>query len=348
MTMACLPSTMQDLSACVLYSIPTHLTLHTLMSETYSQQKKENQNTTASTIRAYLGGSFDPVHNGHMQIAMYVYQSLLPIAQLQHRALHVSLLPNARSPFKDESTNPKHRMAMLKLATQESPLQINALELWQTPPVYTIDSVRALRQRYPDDSLIFIMGMDSARSLDKWKDGLRLTDYVDLWIFNRNGSSAHKKNLLGMSKHLVDDKPTTQAIDDLQSQLQSQLPIQLQNKVTRSPAELVALSTPIPTPTPTPTPTQADNDILKNASHGRIYIDARPVLAISSTQLRQQLHKAAQRVNILPAAETQITSVPPINDIIGNTEFNPLTKWLNPAVYQYIIAHQLYSAAQFR
>lgn len=165
-------------------------------------------------------------------------------------------------------------------------------------------------------------------------------------IFNRDGSSASQNNLFGMSKHLVDDKLTTQAMADLQSQLQSQLqaqlPIQLQNKITRSPTELVALST------STPTPTQADNDILKSASHGRIYIDARPVLAISSTQLRQQLHKAAHRVNVLPAAETQITSVPPINDIISNTEFNPLTKWLNPAVYQYIIAHQLYSAAQFR
>ncbi|WP_407074208.1 nicotinate-nicotinamide nucleotide adenylyltransferase, partial [Psychrobacter sp. GW64-MNA-CIBAN-0177] len=91
----------------------------------------------------------------------------------QQRALHVSLLPNARSPFKNESTNPKHRLAMLKLATLNTPLQIDELELWQAPPVYTIDSVRTLRQRYPHDSLIFIMGMDSARSLDKWKDGLK-------------------------------------------------------------------------------------------------------------------------------------------------------------------------------
>lgn len=183
MTMACLPSTMQDLSACGVYSIPTHLTFHTLMRETYSQQKKENQHITVPAIRAYLGGSFDPVHNGHVQIALYVYDYLLPIAEQQQRALHVSLLPNARSPFKDKSTNPKHRLTMLKLARQESPLQINELELWQTPPVYTIDSVRTLRQRYPNDSLIFIMGMDSARSLDKWKDGLRLTDYVDLTDF---------------------------------------------------------------------------------------------------------------------------------------------------------------------
>ena len=219
------------------------------MSDIVLQQKKENQNTTAPAIRAYLGGSFDPVHNGHLQMAMYVYQHLFPIAKQQQRALQVSLLPNARSPFKDKSTNPEHRLAMLKRATQESPLQISELELWQTPPVYTIDSVRTLRQRYPNDRLIFIMGMDSARSLDKWKDGLRLTDYVDLWIFNRGGSSAHKNNLLNMGENLVEDESTTQAIADLQSQLQAQLPIQLQNKIIYSPAEMVTLSTPTPTAT---------------------------------------------------------------------------------------------------
>lgn len=338
--MPCLPSTIQDLPACATYFIPTHLMFNNPMSETVFQQEKENQNTTAPAIRAYLGGSFDPVHHGHLQMVMYVYKSLLPIAQLQHRTLQVSLLPNARSPFKDKSTNPTHRLAMLKLAIQESPLQINELELWQTPPVYTIDSVRTLKQRYPNDRLIFIMGMDSARSLDKWKDGLRLTDYVDLWIFNRGGSSAHKNKLLDMGENLVEDESTTQAIADLQSQLQAQLPIQLQSKIIHSPAELITPAT--------PTPTKTDNKVLQSTHQGRIYIDARPVLAISSTQLRQQLHKTAHRVNILPAAETQITSIPSINDIISNTAPNSFAKWLNPAVYQYIIAHQLYSAAQFR
>ncbi|WP_261869257.1 nicotinate-nicotinamide nucleotide adenylyltransferase [Psychrobacter sp. JCM 18901] len=133
-----------------------------------SNSPQEKTHTPA--IRAYLGGSFDPVHNGHLEVAMSVYQHLLPIATRLQRALHVSLLPNARSPFKTQSTDPNHRLAMLKLATENTPIQINELELWQAPPVYTIDSVRTLRQQYPNDSLIFIMGMDSAHSLDKWKD----------------------------------------------------------------------------------------------------------------------------------------------------------------------------------
>ncbi|MBP3947193.1 nicotinate-nicotinamide nucleotide adenylyltransferase [Psychrobacter sp. K31L] len=297
---------------------------------------------TAPAIRAYLGGSFDPVHKGHLQMAIYVYQHLLPIAKQQQRALHVSLLPNARSPFKNESTNPKHRLAMLKLATLNTPLQIDELELWQAPPVYTIDSVRTLRQRYPHDSLIFIMGMDSARSLDKWKDGLKLKDYVDLWVFNRGGFSDSDDHLFDINTHLADKKSTMQTLANLKNQLHAQLPIEMQNKTTDSPAELVALFT------PTPTQTQADSGVLKNPHQGHIYIDPRPISAISSTQIRQQLQQLGNQPNIMPSAEAQITSIPSINDIIGNTESNPFAKWLNPAIYQYIIAHQLYSAAQFR
>ena len=297
---------------------------------------------TAPAIRAYLGGSFDPVHKGHLQMAMYVYQHLLPIAKQQQRALHVSLLPNARSPFKNESTNPKHRLAMLKLATLNTPLQIDELELWQAPPVYTIDSVRTLRQRYPHDSLIFIMGMDSAQSLDKWKDGMVLTNYVNLWVFNRGEFSSSDDSLFDVTNHLAEKKPAMQTLANLKTQLHAQLPVEMQNKTTDSPAELVALFT------RTPTQTQADIGVLKNPHQGNIYIDPRPISAISSTQIRQQLQQLGNQPNIMPSAEAQITSIPSINDIIGNTESNPFAKWLNPAIYQYIIAHQLYSAAQFR
>lgn len=289
-----------------------------------------SQRANTPAIRAYLGGSFDPVHHGHLQLAMTVYESLLPLAQQQQRELQVSLLPNARSPFKDQSTDPEHRLAMLKLAIQDTPLQINELELWQTPPVYTIDSVSALRQRYPYDSLIFIMGMDSARSLDKWKNGLALTDYVNLWVFNRDKDADYND----FSK------------SPLQSPLKSQLPVTLQPLVIDSATVLI-------TPPSQPSTNPA---MLKNTIQGYIYIDSRPMIAVSSTQIRQQLReqwqqqrqRAPQSLHIKQATATQIASLPPINAIIDHTAPNSLAKWLNPAVYHYIIAHQLYSAAQFR
>ena len=279
-------------------------------------------------IRAYLGGSFDPVHNGHLQMALYVYQSLLPIAKQQQHELQVSLLPNARSPFKADSTDPKHRLTMLKLAIKDTPLQINELELWQTPPVYTIDSVKTLRARYPHDSLIFIMGMDSAQSLDKWKNGLALTDHVNLWVFNR--LSIGENTPINNDTNAETDKKlvNTDLIASNPSALQSQLPVSLQHFITDSATDLVA---------PALRSLTASSN-LKNAVQGRIYIDPRPVAAISSTQVRQQLRKQG----------SQNATLQPINAIINPTVPNSFAKWLNPAVYQYIIDHQLYSAAQFR
>jgi nicotinate-nucleotide adenylyltransferase len=306
-----------------------------------SPQKK----TPAPAIRAYLGGSFDPVHNGHLEVAMSVYQHLLPIAKQLQRTLLVSLLPNARSPFKTQSTDPDHRLAMLKLATENTPIQINELELWQAPPVYTIDSVRTLRQQYPNDSLIFIMGMDSAHSLDKWKDGLRLTDHVNLWVFNRQSSTDMSDGIRDkFSDSIISSKNHTKSLQDIAFS-KTQLPLSLQPHITDSPIELL---TPTIQQLTDSSNSSSSNPDLKNANQGRIYIDPRPITAVSSTKIREQLQRIDDQTNKMPVAERQIASIASINDIISNTESNPLAKWLNPAVYQYIIAHQLYSAAQFR
>ncbi|MFK3916632.1 nicotinate-nicotinamide nucleotide adenylyltransferase [Psychrobacter sp. NPDC078501] len=311
------------------------------------------EKTPAPAIRAYLGGSFDPVHNGHLEVAMSVYQHLLPIATRLQRTLHVSLLPNARSPFKTQSTDPNHRLAMLKLATENTLIQINELELWQAPPVYTIDSVRTLRQQYPNDNLIFIMGMDSAQSLDKWKDGLRLTDHVNLWVFNRQSSTNVSDGISdGISDNTLSPKKKIASVQNL-AVLKTQLPLALQAHITDSPIELLTPTIHHSTDSSNsnstdPTSPDLNSPDLKNANQGRIYIDSRPITAVSSTQIREQLQRIDDQTNKMPVAERQIASIASINDIISNTESNPLAKWLNPAVYQYIIAHQLYSAAQFR
>ena len=299
------------------------------------------EKTTTPAIRAYLGGPFDPVHKGHLEVALHVYQGLLPIAMQQQYALHVSLLPNARSPFKTQSTHPAHRLAMLKLAVQDTPIQISELELWQTPPVYTIDSVRKLRQQYPSDHLIFIMGMDSARSLDRWKDGLDLTRHINLWVFNRADLSETSHD------EAERDRADTTAKDAAMSQkrlaLQAQLPMVLQPQTVHAPIALLAPHNPLAA-----TSKDADSTDLKNAKQGRIYIDPKPITAVSSTQIRKQLALLGQQIDKMHSATMQSAPIMPINDIMGHTPPNSLIKWLNPAVYHYIIAHQLYSAAQFR
>lgn len=285
-----------------------------------------NKQNHKPAIRAYLGGSFNPVHNAHIEMAMQVYAALAPLTAGQHCELQVSLLPNARSPFKQQSTDPKHRLAMLKLATEDTPLRVDELELWQKPPVYTIDSVRTLRQRYPQDILIFIMGMDSARSLRKWKQGLQLTDYIHLWVFDRSASandyidiSANSTNTNFKHKTL-DNKQALSAKQ--QATLISQLPDSLQEQVVESVSELIA---------PSIVGLEAqdlENKGLKTLSKGRIYIDLRPVQKISSTEIRNQLLASF--------------TAPIIKDSLLK-DCHDLSKHLHPAVYDYIVQHKLYS-----
>ncbi|MGP4787896.1 nicotinate-nicotinamide nucleotide adenylyltransferase [Psychrobacter sp. 1Y11] len=269
-------------------------------------------------IRAYLGGSFNPVHSAHIEMAMQVYAALAPLAAQQNCELQVSLLPNARSPFKQKTTYPKHRLAMLKLAVTDTPLHVDELELWQPPPVYTIDSVRTLRQRYPQDILIFIMGMDSVRSLRKWKQGLQLTDYVHLWVFDRS-ASVNPTNTNFKHKTL-DNKQALSAKQ--RATLISQLPSSLQEQVVESVSELVATSI------DGLEAQDLENKGLKTLRKGRIYIDLRPVQKISSSEIRNQL---------LASVTAPITKDSLLKDR------HDLSKHLHPAVYDYIVQHKLYS-----
>ena len=269
-----------------------------------------------TAIRAYLGGSFNPVHSAHIEMAMQVYHSLAPLTAERNCELQVSLLPNARSPFKSQSLAPKHRLAMLQLAVQDTPIRVDELEIWQPPPVYTIDSVRTLRQRYLQDVLIFIMGMDSARSLDKWKQGLQLTDYVHLWIFGRSASAdpnlPHKPF---DNNKTLSDKQRALLINELPNSLPAQVVDSISELVTTSIDSLVAQN--------------LANKGLKTLPKGRIYIDSRPVQKVSSTKIRTQLL-------------TDCTA-PIIKDsLLNHCEY--LSKHLHPAVYNYIVQHKLYSA----
>lgn len=135
------------------------------------------------SIRAFLGGSFNPVHLAHIQMAQKVFDTLQASNVSQN--FYVSLLPTAGNPFKSLPIDAHHRLEMLKIATQGTKLHIDTHEIRQTPPVYTIDTIRHLKHLYPDDKLIFIIGQDNLANLPKWKDGYQLINHVNFWVFNR-------------------------------------------------------------------------------------------------------------------------------------------------------------------
>ncbi len=124
-----------------------------------------------------FGGSFDPVHNGHLIIARAVAGEL--------GAERVLLMPTGVNPLK--STGPvagEHRLAMLKLAVQGDNLfEISDIELRRQPPSYTIDTVEELLRlgTFPGQ-LGLVIGADMIKELPKWRSVKELLGKVRLLV----------------------------------------------------------------------------------------------------------------------------------------------------------------------
>lgn len=130
---------------------------------------------------AILGGSFDPVHEGHIQMAKDAYKQL--------NVDEVWLMPSKDTPLKDRGlTSFYHRYKMCEIAIQPySYMQICTIENEMEGKSYTIRTMETLTEMYPDCHFYFMMGEDQVAQLDKWKDIDKLQDLVTLCAFARNG-----------------------------------------------------------------------------------------------------------------------------------------------------------------
>jgi nicotinate-nucleotide adenylyltransferase len=129
----------------------------------------------------FLGGTFDPIHFGHLRPALEIQQAL----NLQ--ALY--LMPNYIAPHKSETlATTDQRIDMIKLAIQNTPnLQLTTQELLRSTPSYTIDTLKLLRQQSPNIPICFIMGMDSLIHFDTWYEYQDILSYCHLVISHRPG-----------------------------------------------------------------------------------------------------------------------------------------------------------------
>ena len=129
-----------------------------------------------------LGGSFDPVHNGHIRMA----QSALKYANLDR----VIFLPNGNPPHKDYCfAKGEDRYNMLCIALEKySHFEVSDYEIKRTKPSYTVNSMRHFKKLYPSDNIMFIVGADSLNYLDKWKCADALRDENTFIAVNRNFS----------------------------------------------------------------------------------------------------------------------------------------------------------------
>jgi nicotinate-nucleotide adenylyltransferase len=126
-----------------------------------------------------FGGTFDPVHFGHLQT--------IEAAALKLRLDRVLYVPAGRSPHKDAlPSDPRHRVAMLALALEGRPdRSVSFEELDREPPSYTVDTLRALARRWTADELWLLMGTDALAGLARWKEPEEILRLARIGAFHR-------------------------------------------------------------------------------------------------------------------------------------------------------------------
>lgn len=130
-----------------------------------------------------LGGTFDPVHHGHLRIALDAIAALdldhvrlIPAGDPAHRAAPIA--------------SAEHRAAMLSAAITNVPqLVCDTREITRGGPSYTYDTLRELRAEFPDSPLCLLLGTDSFSSLDSWRLWEHLPDFAHIVILQRPGAA---------------------------------------------------------------------------------------------------------------------------------------------------------------
>lgn len=149
-----------------------------------------------------LGGTFNPIHMGHLIMAEEVYK--------RHNLSKVIFIPAYIPPHKfvKDLANANQRYQMVKHAINEnSNFEVSNLEIKREGKSFTIDTVQEIMHHYGEDSDIFlIMGADSLNELELWKDIKKLSQLCHFVIVNRPGyktePSARLVEIIGSDKEL--------------------------------------------------------------------------------------------------------------------------------------------------
>ncbi|MDE6402603.1 MAG: nicotinate-nucleotide adenylyltransferase [Muribaculaceae bacterium] len=129
-----------------------------------------------------MGGSFNPIHTGHMMVASYIAQT----TQLDE--VWLSLSPANPLKQRDDSTTDAERLDMMRIAVDGSTgLGVTDIELTLPYPSYTLRLLDTLAARYPDTDFRLIIGSDNWLMFDKWRDPERILSDYGVIIYPRPG-----------------------------------------------------------------------------------------------------------------------------------------------------------------
>lgn len=131
-----------------------------------------------------FGGTYDPVHNGHLHTAVAL------VERLDLARLH--MVPCFQPVHRDSPSTPtEHRWAMLQQACSAHPaLLADDRELQRGGPSYSIDTMQSLRDEYPDAALFMVMGADAFRHFGSWHRADDFLQLVNIVVVHRGGEPA--------------------------------------------------------------------------------------------------------------------------------------------------------------
>ena len=132
-----------------------------------------------------FGGSFDPVHSGHLLVAQAACEEL--------NLTRLFFIPAAQSPFKPHSVPAPaaERLRLLRLALAgQTQYEVDAQEISRGGTSFTIDTVRSYSQRFPEAQLFYLIGADHVPTLPAWRDAEELARLVEFIVIPRPGQRA--------------------------------------------------------------------------------------------------------------------------------------------------------------
>ncbi len=112
-----------------------------------------------------MGGTFDPIHHGHLFLAQEV--------MVEYQLDRIIFVPSKIGPHKlaRHSTAPHHRLKMVQMATRNHPgFEVSDIEICRSGLSYTIDTIEAFQKEYPEDVFYFITGADAILTIETWRD----------------------------------------------------------------------------------------------------------------------------------------------------------------------------------